>query len=143
MNYFTYFSCKEFFPSCTDAEIAKCFKDGLFDNLLTLLQVLDCFRDSLGYPIIITSTYRDWAHNMCVGGSSTSQHMAGSAIDFKCSKVPFDSLVHLFDVFLQKSALSRYVGQVLCYHKSQFIHFALRTPKHPFLLFKHYEQRDN
>ena len=40
-------------------------------------------RECLGAPILITSGYRSPAVNKAVGGSSSSQHQSGQAVDFK------------------------------------------------------------
>lgn len=143
MKFFNYFSCKEFFPNCSPEEIAECFKLGFFDNLLTLLQVLDSIRDSLNVPIIITSSYRSNLHNKKAGGVETSQHIYGAAIDFKTNSMEFFFFSSLVEKFLQESALQRFVGQVIFYHKREFIHIGLRTPSHKDLNFIHYEQRNN
>lgn len=39
-------------------------------------------RDLLGKPMLITSGYRCYSLNRAVGGSATSDHMSGLAIDF-------------------------------------------------------------
>lgn len=143
MLYFEHFNCREFFPNCSNEEISQCFRTGLFDNLLFLLMVLDGFRDYINRPIIITSSFRNDEHNKRVGGSPTSQHLLASAIDFICPSLPFESLVlHLQD-FAKESALKRYLGQVIFYHKRKFIHLGLCASSHPNLTFLHYEQRDN
>lgn len=142
MKFFQFFTCKEFFPNCSETEIALCIKSGLFDNLLTLFQVLDNLRDFLGRSIIVNSTYRSYEHNVRVGGSPTSQHLSASAIDFTCSSIPFETLVFLVVEFLHKSAMEKFVGQVIFYHKRKFIHISLRTPAIPFQI-KNYEQGDN
>lgn len=41
-------------------------------------------RAFLGHPVIISSGYRCPELNAAVGGSKSSQHMAGQAIDFTC-----------------------------------------------------------
>ena len=47
-------------------------------KLLTRLQAL---RDILGYPLQINSGYRCPDHNAKIGGSKTSQHLLGKALD--------------------------------------------------------------
>lgn len=131
MIYFNYFTSKEFFPSCSDTEILQCCHEGFLDNILLLFQVLDAFREKVGYPIIVTSTYRDAAHNNRAGGVATSQHLYGSAIDFKCPKMPFSTFMYMFREFIEESTLKVLLGQCIIYNKKQFIHLALRTPKHP------------
>ena len=143
MQYFQHFACNEFFPNCSQSDIGYCVSFRMLDNLLNLLQVLDCFRSKLGFPIIITSTYRSYFHNKEVGGSPTSQHLTASAIDFSCPRFDFEGLCLQFEDFLKESAFKNLVGQVIFYHKRKFIHFGLRTPRHHFLNFLHYEQGDN
>lgn len=137
--YFNYFSCREFFPNCSDDEIVECIRSGLFDNLLTLVMVLDGFRDAVNVPLRITSSFRSPEHNRRVGGSTTSQHMSASAIDFCSPVLNSNSLaLHLRD-FLQKSALDKFVGQIIVYKSKNFIHLALSTPKHPKSYFYYYD----
>ena len=45
-------------------------------------QVADYLKYHLGFPVKITSGYRDPAHNREVGGAEHSQHMKGEAWDF-------------------------------------------------------------
>ena len=50
-------------------------------------------REILGVPIIITSGYRSPALNKAVGGSATSAHMSGFAIDFTAPKFGTPKLI--------------------------------------------------
>lgn len=52
-----------------------------------LVQALQILRDELGLPIIIDSGYRTPEHNKKVGGSPTSQHLLGKAVDIKVKNV--------------------------------------------------------
>lgn len=53
-------------------------------NLQRLCQdVLQPLRTALGQPVIVTSGYRPPELNRMIGGSSTSQHMAGEAADIR------------------------------------------------------------
>jgi hypothetical protein len=47
-----------------------------------LLLLLDWIRNDSGVPIIITSDYRDPDHNRRIGGSPSSHHIHGRAVDF-------------------------------------------------------------
>ena len=70
------------------------FKDKEFDSpdelgsgkLMSkdLLVKLNNARHIAGIPFIITSGYRTIAHNALVGGSNTSSHLAGLAVDISC-----------------------------------------------------------
>jgi Peptidase M15 len=47
-------------------------------------QKMDIIRRLLSAPIIVSSWYRSPTLNKLVGGSKTSQHMKGEAVDFIC-----------------------------------------------------------
>lgn len=60
---------------------------GLIDDLMFKL---DRAREIYGFPIVITSGYRDPAHNDEVGGVKDSAHTEGKAVDIR---VPADQSV--------------------------------------------------
>src|SRR5262245_5757914 len=53
-------------------------------NLKRLAAGLENVQALLGAPLEISSGYRSAALNEAVGGSGTSQHMQGLAVDFAC-----------------------------------------------------------
>lgn len=55
----------------------------VFAQIRILAANLQVLRDELGQPITITSGYRSPAHNTAVKGASKSQHLYGTAADFK------------------------------------------------------------
>ena len=58
------------------------FSYTIIDNLSNLTEnLLDPIREAWGTPIIITSGYRSDALNKAVGGSKTSAHRYGLAVD--------------------------------------------------------------
>lgn len=72
------------------------------DNLFRVCkELLQPIRDVYGKPIIVTSGFRNKALNNAVGGSSTSKHMNGLAVDFKASegtnKALWDLIIKLRD----------------------------------------------
>lgn len=128
--YFDNFTIREVLAYCSDDEKLECISNGYIDSLLILIMILDTFRDYLNEPIVITSSFRDFKHNTMVGGSSTSQHMIGQAIDFTCSKIDFEELVERLREFIGNSCLSKYLGQIIVYKSKRFIHIALRNSGH-------------
>lgn len=46
-------------------------------------QILQPIRDNFNLPVIISSGYRSPAVNRAVGGSTSSQHQFGQAVDFE------------------------------------------------------------
>lgn len=57
------------------------------ENLKRLTALLDQIREELGHPIIVSSGYRSPEVNVAVGGSKTSAHCQGLAVDFTCPGV--------------------------------------------------------
>lgn len=56
-----------------------------------MVRTLDSVRSEFGYPITITSGYRDPAHNAMVGGATNSQHMHGIAVDIDLGNMDSDT----------------------------------------------------
>lgn len=54
------------------------------ENLKTVASGLEQVRAILGKPIFVTSGYRSPTLNRFIGGSTTSAHCLGYAVDFKC-----------------------------------------------------------
>lgn len=58
----------------------------VLDNMFYLIvECLQPIRDKLGKPMKVTSGYRCPVLNKAVGGSTTSQHAKGQAVDFVVS----------------------------------------------------------
>jgi lysozyme family protein len=55
----------------------------LWPNVVSLAKVLDAFREKLGVSVVLTSIYRNEAHNQAVGGVQGSQHSRFCAADFQ------------------------------------------------------------
>ena len=102
-------------------------------NLINLVEnILDPLRSEYGKPIIVNSGYRCLTLNSAVGGSSTSQHLAGEAADIESAGrsrkeneklfnliislgLPFDQLIneYNFDWVHVSFSSSRRRGQIL------------------------------
>ena len=50
-----------------------------------LLMKLDLLRAIVNEPLHVTSSYRSKSYNNAVGGSKTSYHLQGRAVDLKCN----------------------------------------------------------
>lgn len=75
MNEFDYFQMNEFAcKHCGKNEMDRDF-----------IHKLDEARNTAGVPFVITSGYRCEEHNEAVGGSPTSSHMKGHAVDISCT----------------------------------------------------------
>lgn len=56
-------------------------------------EVLDPLRDLLGVPMRVSSGYRSAAVNLAAGSKSTSQHLAGEAVDFRADGIASEEVV--------------------------------------------------
>jgi len=86
-----------------------CCKCGCgFDDInQTIVDLLQQVRDFFDAPVKITSGCRCPEHNKTVGGSPNSQHLLGTAADFKVRHVP-PSVVHEFCEGLNPGGLGSY-----------------------------------
>lgn len=101
----------------------------VLNNMVHAAQSMERIRHVLGdKPISISSWYRAPEVNKAVGGSATSAHVYGWAIDFNChaygplvdlivavanSDVPFDQVIWEFDSWCHISFSPSLRGQVL------------------------------
>lgn len=60
--------------------------DELVGNAVRVLALADRVRGYFGEPLLLTSGYRDRATNKAVGGSSSSSHVYGAAVDLRVPK---------------------------------------------------------
>lgn len=95
-------------PTATSLGIDNTPNAGVIANLQALANaVCEPARQGLRFPIRVTSGYRCPNLNTAVGGSSTSQHVKGEAVDLVCEDnrklfdyirqyLPFDQLIYEF-----------------------------------------------
>ncbi len=82
-----HFTLAEMTASNTAARkgIANVMGPGIHDQLILTADKMEAVRTLLGgRPVRVLSGYRSPAVNKAVGGSRTSAHMTGHAVDFTC-----------------------------------------------------------
>lgn len=94
------------------------------DNLTILANyLLEPVRAILDTPLIITSAYRCPSLNKEIGGSTTSQHLNGTAADFR----PKNKLLSLSDTFIKlKETPFLHYGQLIL--EKSWLHISLGSP---------------
>lgn len=126
MTKFNYFKTSEFEVQLSSKELLDVDKSASLEEYREEWQArLNIMRQVLGLPIYINSWYRDPAHNARVGGSSTSQHMDGTAVDIRCSDN--GKLLQVVKQLIDKYGMD--FGQVITYGSAsiRFIHLSLPT----------------
>lgn len=109
--------------------------DWVLENLTNTAEQMEKVRALLGHPILVSSGYRSPAVNRAVGGSTTSAHTQGYAVDFICprfgtplevcqaiagSDIAFDQLIEECARWVHISFEHRLRGQVLTYAAGRY-----------------------
>ena len=93
----------------------------------TCIKVIEPLRIAIGKPIKITSGYRSKELNKLIGGSKTSQHCFGQAVDIQVQgistedlfqkiielKLPYDQIIQEFDSWVHCSYRANPRGEKL------------------------------
>lgn len=106
----------ENFPSWSEVERMKKFAN----------EVLDVIRSHWGQPLLVSSGYRVPELNVAVGGSPTSDHQNGLAVDVKLpswSKRKISELYHLIYELTEKGVIE--IDQVIYYRNKKIIHIGV------------------
>lgn len=104
----------------------RCWQEGkeniVVDNKFLIL--LQEFRNYVNKPFIVTSGYRCEKHNNLVGGSPTSKHLLGKAVDFFCPYLILKELWQFVERFDKFNGLGSYPseGYFDMKNKIYFIH---------------------
>lgn len=106
----------ENFPDWSEVERMKKFAN----------EVLDVIRSHWGQPLLVSSGYRVPELNVAVGGSPTSDHQNGLAVDIKLpswSKRKISELYNLVYELTEKGVIE--IDQVIYYRSKKIIHIGV------------------
>ena len=96
-------------------------------NLIVLVEnILDPLREAYGKPIIVTSGYRCEELNRLIGGSKTSQHRSGQAVDIRTVIDTPEENKKLYDLIIK---LNLPFDQLIDEHNFDWVHVSY-SPKH-------------
>lgn len=96
MSKFRHFELNEFIKSDTAKKknIDNCPTFEVVERLAELTEYfLEPLRCALNLPVVVHSGFRCWALNKAVGGSDTSVHPLGYAVDISCPYMAFNKFV--------------------------------------------------
>ena len=89
-------------------------------NLIALVEnILDPLREAYGKPIIVTSGYRCEELNRLIGGSKTSQHRSGQAVDIRTIIDTPEENKKLYDLIIK---LNLPFDQLIDEHNFDWVH---------------------
>lgn len=90
------------------------------NNLIALVEnILDPLREAYGKPIIVTSGYRCEELNRLIGGSKTSQHRSGQAVDIRTVIDTPEENKKLYDLIIK---LNLPFDQLIDEHNFDWVH---------------------
>lgn len=99
------------------------------EHLSELLAVLDSICNELTLPIEVTSGFRCSELNKAVGGSKTSAHMCGYAVDLVCKDMSSEELASKIVAVLKEKEIKFDQCIIEKSRKSQWVHFGLKDCK--------------
>lgn len=104
-------------------------KEYILNNLKSLTQKLQLFRDYKGIKIFITSGFRSLVLNKSVGGAKNSYHLSGSAVD-----ITYKDIKKTADKDFQQ--LKVIFNGLLYYNSQSFFHCDIRQEKYQLFNYK-------
>lgn len=103
----------------------KDFPEDVLINIKVLAHSLQIIRDELGVPITITSGYRSEEHNRKIKGAVNSQHVKGTAADFKAQGLEPRFVFEVVDKLICQKKIPQ--GGLKAY--SSWVHYDIRGVK--------------
>lgn len=97
------------------------------DNILYTASRMDKVRKYLGVPLIVLSWFRNEFLNTVVGGSKTSAHRYGLAVDIYSTKISSKEIYNKLIEAQAKGVLQ--FDQLIYYPKQNFVHIGFKLNK--------------
>lgn len=123
------FALHEFLASGSHPELVRPIPQAYRSSIrLLAVLALQPLRDTIERSVRILSGYRSPELNAAVGGSPTSQHVLGQAVDITTEDV--SGAMEALIAMAEQGKLPG-IGQVIYYPKREFIHIALVSDRYP------------
>jgi len=88
-------------------------------------RIFDVVREHFGVPIAVTSFFRGEALNALVGGSKSSQHCKGEAMDVDADKLGGVSNSEIFNFILNNLEFDQLIWEFGDDYNPDWVHFSL------------------
>jgi uncharacterized protein YcbK (DUF882 family) len=112
-----YFRVIEMLVTNTELDNAPPTGSEVWDNIYETMRRMDEVREALGKPVRVTSGYRSLAVNTAIGGSKSSDHMTGHAVDFVCANQDPKAICH--QIIAADIEFDQLIAE---YHGSKWVH---------------------
>jgi len=114
------FNLNEFNSKC-----GRPMPENIKKNIIELIHNLQVIRDEVKVPISITSGYRSPEHNAKVKGAKDSQHVKGTAVDFKVQGLTPKQVAVIVEKLIKEGKIKQ--GGVGIY--PSWVHYDIRGVK--------------
>lgn len=114
------FNLNEFNSKC-----GRPMPENIKKNIIELIHNLQVIRDEVKVPISITSGYRSPEHNAKVKGAKDSQHVKGTAVDFKVQGLTPKQVAPIVEKLIKEGKIKQ--GGVGIY--PSWVHYDIRGIK--------------
>lgn len=95
-------------------------------NLQKVSQIIVALAKSSGFKIYINSGYRNKALNTVIGGSTSSQHMKGQAVDMDCGGMSTIDKAKLFLFIVNNEAWKNKFDQIIWEKDGSWVHCSFK-----------------
>jgi uncharacterized protein YcbK (DUF882 family) len=114
------FNLNEFNSKC-----GRPMPENIKKNIVEMVQNLQIIRDEVKVPISITSGYRSPEHNVKVKGAKDSQHVKGTAVDFKVQGLKPEEVAVIVERLIKEGKIKQ--GGIGIY--PSWVHYDIRGVK--------------
>jgi hypothetical protein len=105
-------------------------------------QVFEPLREHFGVPIGITSFYRSKAVNKAIGGSSTSEHVYGSAIDIDADVIGLITNKQIFNWIKKNCEFNQLIWEFGTDREPAWIHVSCKESGNKNEIKKAYKEKN-
>ena len=86
--------------SVEELDCPCCHRTGMNDDFM---EIVEGFRQRLGFPFVVSSGFRCAAHNTAIGGAKDSAHLYGRAVDIA---VAFEQASELIKIAVRSGSIT-------------------------------------
>jgi len=105
-------------------------------------EIFEPLREHFGIPIAVTSFYRSKAVNKAIGGSSTSEHVYGSAIDIDADVIGLITNRQIFNWIKENCEFNQLIWEFGSNREPAWIHVSCKKSGNKNEILKSYKEKN-